>query len=75
VTNERRRGQPLPAKPEALWLRKATVAGRYGISERSVDRKAESGQLPKPRFPIGGSLPLWSREDLDAHDARARVTV
>jgi hypothetical protein len=71
MQTERRRGQVLPAKPDATWLRKSSVAGRYGISERSVDRKVDAGKLPRPKFPIGKNLPLWSRLELEAHDEQA----
>jgi len=52
-------------------LRKKRVAERYGIHERSVDRKAASGQLPKPHYPVGPRVPMWDLDELDAHDRRA----
>ena len=69
--SSKRRPCTLPAQPGAVWLRKPHVAGRYGISERSVDRKVDAGKLPKPKFPLGENLPLWSRAELEAHDAQA----
>jgi len=71
MNTNRRRGQVLPARPDAVWLRKAHVAGWYGISERSVDRKVDAGKLPKPEFPLGDNLPLWRKAELEAHDSAA----
>jgi hypothetical protein len=71
MQTNRRQGQALPAQPDATWLRKSSVARRYGVSERSIDRKVDAGRLPKPRFPIGKNLPLWSRLELEAHDEQA----
>jgi|GEM_PF-6338071 len=53
------------------YLRKGAVAARYGIHERSVDRKAANGALPKPHYPVGDRLPLWDEQELDDHDCRA----
>jgi hypothetical protein len=54
------------------WHRKTVVARRYGVTTRTVDRKAADGSLPKPKFPLGPNLPLWDGVELDEHDARAR---
>ena len=53
------------------YLRKKAVAERYQIHERSVDRKAMSGQLPRPHYPVGPRVPMWDEEELDQHDRRA----
>jgi predicted DNA-binding transcriptional regulator AlpA len=69
---KKKRGpRTLPANSQSRWLRKPHVGLRYGISERSVDRKVEQGKLPKPHFPIGENLPLWDRAELEKHDAHA----
>jgi predicted DNA-binding transcriptional regulator AlpA len=53
------------------FLRKSTVAQRYSVTPRSIDRWWTSGRFPKPQYPIGRTLPLWSVAELDAFDARA----
>jgi hypothetical protein len=51
-----------------IWLRKRRVAERYDITERSIDRWTRTGRLPKPKY-NNSPIPLWSSEELDAHDA------
>jgi predicted DNA-binding transcriptional regulator AlpA len=53
------------------YLRKRAVAERYGLHERSVDRKAATGALPKPHYPVGDRVPLWAEDELDEHDRKA----
>jgi hypothetical protein len=51
------------------FLRKADLAGRYNVTERTVDRWALDGRLPRPIY--RGKIPLWSEEAVDAHDRAA----
>ena len=49
------------------------VCARYGISDRTVDRWVEAGELPKPMYIQGRRY--WSAESLDKHDeARQAAT-
>jgi len=51
------------------FLRKASVAERYDITERSVDRWADDGRLPKPVY--RGKFPLWDEDELTKSDRAA----
>jgi excisionase family DNA binding protein len=53
-------------------LHMRAVCSRYGISDRTVDRWIEAGELPKPMY-IQGRRYCWSEDQLDQHDA-ARKT-
>lgn len=50
------------------FFRKAQVAERYGVDERTVDRWKLDGRLPRRRY--RGRLPLWREDELDALDRR-----
>lgn len=54
------------------YLRKASVATRYDVGPRTVDRMSRDGRLPPPHY--RGKLPLWSNDELDAADAAASAT-
>jgi predicted DNA-binding transcriptional regulator AlpA len=54
------------------YLRKAAVAKRYQVHERSVDRMARDGRIPKPV--IFGRIPLWLESELEEFERRA-VTI
>jgi predicted DNA-binding transcriptional regulator AlpA len=53
------------------FLRKSQVAARYQIHERSVDRWAKDGRIPKPIH--RGKFPLWSESQLEAYERRAVI--
>jgi len=53
------------------WLRRKSVAERYEVDERTVDRMREDGRLPKPMY--RGRFPMFNEEELDASDRAARV--
>ena len=53
------------------FLRKRSVAERYGITIRTVERMTEDGRLPKPSF--RGRIPLWSETQLDKSDRAAAM--
>ena len=53
------------------FLRKTSVAARYDIDERTVDRMKDDGRLPKPHY--RGRLPMWAEDELDASDRAAAV--
>jgi predicted DNA-binding transcriptional regulator AlpA len=48
------------------FLRKAQVAERYQVHERSIDRWKTDGRLPAPL--VRGRIPLWNEAELDAMD-------
>jgi predicted DNA-binding transcriptional regulator AlpA len=52
--------------PTTKYLRKAQVAERYSVNERSVDRWKLDGRLPPPH--LRGRIPLWSEAELEALD-------
>jgi hypothetical protein len=51
------------------FLRKKSVAKRYDVDERTVDRMKDDGRLPKPIY--RGRLPMWAEDALDASDREA----
>lgn len=53
------------------FLRKRTVAERYGVNTRTVDRMAEDGRIPPPIYK--GKFPLWDEGALDASDRAAAL--
>ena len=53
------------------FLRKTSVAARYDIDERTVDRMKVDGRLPRPHY--RGRLPMWAEDELDASDRAAAV--
>jgi hypothetical protein len=55
------------------FLRKATVAARYNVVTRTVERMVEDGRLPPPTY--RGRIPLWLEDDLDAYDRAATLAI
>lgn len=53
------------------YLRKQSVAERYDVDERTVDRMKDDGRLPKPHY--RGRLPMWAEDELDASDRAAAL--
>ena len=53
------------------FYRKKMVAERYGVDERTVDRMANDGRLPKPIY--RGRIPLWDESELDKSDRAATM--
>jgi hypothetical protein len=53
------------------YLRKRAVAIRYDVCERSIDRMAQDGRIPAPKYLPGSRLPLWDVTELDISDRRA----
>lgn len=53
------------------YLRKQSVAQRYDVDERTVDRMKDDGRLPKPIY--RGRLPMWAEDELDASDRAAAI--
>jgi predicted DNA-binding transcriptional regulator AlpA len=53
------------------FLRKQSVAERYGVDERTIDRMKADGRLPKPVY--RGRLPLWDEDELTKSDRAAAV--
>jgi len=53
------------------FLRKQSVAGRYDVNVRTIDRMIEDGRLPRPVY--RGRLPMWAEDELDASDRAAAL--
>ena len=53
------------------FLRKSQVAQRYNVHERTIDRMAEDGRLPKPIH--RGKFPLWAEDQLEEYERRAII--
>jgi predicted DNA-binding transcriptional regulator AlpA len=53
------------------FLRKAQVAQRYQVHERTVDRMADDGRIPKPIH--RGKFPLWDEAQLEEFERRAVI--
>ena len=50
--------------------RKRGLMRRYDCCEKTIDRRVETGKLPKPDFYVG-KIPYWTDETLDRCDAEA----
>jgi hypothetical protein len=62
------------ARPEVTgkrFLRKQSVADRYDVNERTVDRMAKDGRIPLPKYLPGSRIPIWDTDELDQNDLRA----
>lgn len=55
------------------YLRKRSVAERYAVDERTVDRMKSDGRIPPPKYLPGSRFPIWSEAELDASDRRATL--
>jgi predicted DNA-binding transcriptional regulator AlpA len=53
------------------FLRKQSVAERYDVDERTVDRMKSDGRLPQPIY--RGRLPMWDETELDKSDRAAAL--
>jgi predicted DNA-binding transcriptional regulator AlpA len=53
------------------FLRKSQVAQRYQVHERTVDRMADDGRIPKPIH--RGKFPLWEEGLLEEYERRAVI--
>jgi hypothetical protein len=53
------------------WLRKRSVAERYDVGTRSIDRAVKENRFPKPEYPFRTKTPLWKEASLDSHDDSA----
>jgi predicted DNA-binding transcriptional regulator AlpA len=55
------------------FLRKAQVAARYQVHERSVDRMARDGRIPQPIY--RGRFPLWDESKLEAFERETVIKI
>lgn len=55
------------------YLRKRSVAERYAVDVRTIDRMAIDGRIPPPKYLPRSRFPLWSEAELDAADRKATV--
>jgi predicted DNA-binding transcriptional regulator AlpA len=53
------------------FLRKQSVAERYDVDARTVDRMKDDGRIPKPIY--RGRLPMWDEAELDRSDRAAAL--
>jgi predicted DNA-binding transcriptional regulator AlpA len=53
------------------FLRKSQVAQRYQVHERTIDRMADDGRIPKPIH--RGKFPLWEEAKLEEFERRAVI--
>ena len=53
------------------FLRKQSVADRYDVDSRTVDRMAKDGRIPPPTY--RGRLPMWAEDKLDESDRAAAL--
>jgi predicted DNA-binding transcriptional regulator AlpA len=53
------------------FLRKSSVARRYDVTPRTVERMVDDGRLPPPIY--RGRMPQWDEAELDAADRAATV--
>ena len=53
------------------FLRKSQVAARYSVHQRTVDRMAVDGRIPRPIH--RGKFPLWAAEQLEEFERRAII--
>lgn len=55
------------------YLRKADVAVRYAVDERTVDRMKGDGRIPLPKYLPGSRIPIWEEGELDQNDRAATL--
>jgi hypothetical protein len=55
------------------YLRKAGVAARYSVDERTVDRMKIDGRIPPPKYLPGSRIPIWDVDELDQNDRAATL--
>jgi hypothetical protein len=55
------------------YLRKAGVADRYGVDERTVDRMKLDGRIPPAKYLPNSRIPLWDVDELDQNDRAATL--
>jgi predicted DNA-binding transcriptional regulator AlpA len=53
------------------FLRKSQVAKRYSVHERTIDRMADDGRIPRPIH--RGKFPLWDETLLEEFERRAVI--
>jgi hypothetical protein len=56
------------------YLRKRSVATRYDVDPRTVDRMVEDKRIPAPKYLPGSPIPIWAEDELTAHERRATAT-
>src|SRR6266852_6101891 len=63
-----------PAPPESprKFVRKAALIARYGLDERTIDKMSRDGRLPSAYY-FGSRLPLWSIDELEECDRKAKA--
>jgi hypothetical protein len=55
------------------YLRRAGVAARYDVDERTVDRMRIDGRIPPPKYLPGSRIPIWEEGELDQNDRAATL--
>jgi predicted DNA-binding transcriptional regulator AlpA len=62
-----------PSTKPKRFLRKASLAERYGVNKRTVDRMVVDGRIPPPRYLPGSTLPMWEEGELEANERKAAL--
>ena len=55
------------------YFRKADVAARYAVDDRTVDRMKLDGRIPPPKYLPGSRIPIWEERELDLNDRAATL--
>jgi transposase len=53
---------------EKRYHSKRTLAKRYDVSTRSIDRWITRGRFPRPDLRLPNGRPLWADETVQAHE-------
>jgi hypothetical protein len=55
-------------KHDKRYLSKPTLADRYSVSTRSIDRWVALGRFPKADLRLPNGRPMWSSDVIEAHE-------
>jgi hypothetical protein len=56
------------SKDNTLYRSKGNLAGRYEVSERTIDRWRGEGKFPPPDLVLPSGSPRWSDDTITAHE-------
>ncbi|HEY6602928.1 MAG TPA: hypothetical protein VI009_14070 [Xanthobacteraceae bacterium] len=55
-------------KKDTHYRSKGSLADRYEVSERTIDRWREEGKFPPPDLVLPSGAPRWSDDLVEAHE-------
>ena len=55
-------------KKDTRYRSKGSLADRYEVSERTIDRWREEGKFPAPDLVLPSGSPRWSDDTITAHE-------